>query len=137
METWEVVILCLLALFVGIAILMLTDVKEKIRRKRHPKWYEHYDRALGNSFTIGSRFREKTETLNKRREMIQEMLFHGECTTDEYKEASKTIDKEFEEAIRWFEFNKEALGIEADLREADAYAREHNLKWGILRDGPT
>ena len=135
METWEVVIICLLALFIGTAILILTDVKEKIRRKKHPVWYEHYDRALHNSFTIGSRFREMVDTLDNRRDMIQGMLFNGECTTDEYKEASKTIDKDFEEAYRWFEFNKEALGIEADLKAADAYAKEHNLKWGFIRGG--
>lgn len=132
METWEVVIFCLLALFIGIAILMLTDGKEKIRRKKHPVWYEYYDRALSNSFTIGSRFREMIDTLDNRRDMIQGMFFNGKCTADEYKEASKAIDKDFEEAYRWFEFNKEALGIEADLKAADAYAREHNLKWGII-----
>lgn len=132
METWEVVILCLLALFIGIAILMLTDVEEKIRRKKHPEWYQHYDRALSNSFAIGSRFREMVDTLDNRRNMIQGMFFRGECTADEYNEASKAIDKDFEEAYRWFEFNKTALGIDEDLKAADAYAREYNLKWGIL-----
>ena len=132
METWEVVIICLLALFIGIAILMLTDVQEKIRRKKHPEWYQHYDRALSNSFTIGSRFREIVDTLDNRRDMIQGMFLRGECPADEYNKVSKAIDKDFEEAYKWFEFNKTALGIDKDLKAADAYAKEHNLKWGIL-----
>ena len=132
METWEAVIICLLALFVGIAILMLADVKEKVRRKKHPVWYEHYDRALSNSLHVGSRFRKTTESLNARRDMIQEMFFHGECTEDEFMEAMKTVDKELLEAVRQFSIDREAYSIDTDLQEADAYAREHNLKWGII-----
>lgn len=134
METWEVVIFCLLALFIGIAILMLTDVKERIRRKKYPKWYELYDRALANSIWIGSSFRKKIETLNARRELVQETFFHGECTADEYSNAMKIIEEEQREAAKQFVIDKEAYGIEADLKEADAYAKEHNLKWGIMYD---
>ena len=132
METWEVVILCLLALFIGIAILMLTDVQERIRRKKHPKWYEYYDRALSNSLVIGTRFREQTETINARRELIQDMFFQGRCTADKYDDAMKAFDKEQREAAKQFSIDKEALGIMQDLAEADAYAKEHNLKWGII-----
>ncbi len=132
METWEVVIFCLLALFIDIAILMLTDVKERIRRKRHPRWYELYDRALSHSLAVGSRFKEKTETINMRTKAIQELFFRDECTPDEYVEAMKTLNKEYSDAVKWFRLSKEALGIDADLRAADAYAKEHNLKWGII-----
>ena len=130
METWEVVILCLLALFIGIAILMLTDVKEKIRRKKHPVWYEYYDRALSNSVVIGSRFREQTETINARRELIQDMFFQGRCAVDKYDDAMKAFDKEQREAAKRFSRDKE--GILQDLAAADAYAKDHNLKWGII-----
>lgn len=132
METWEVAIFCLLALFIGIAILMLTDVKERIRRKRHPKWYEHYDRAKNNAFMAGGEFSQKLDTICARGEMIQDMLFKGECSKDEYLEAMKALEKERVEAVEQYHLKQDTLGIEADLRAADAYAKEHNLKWGFL-----
>lgn len=132
METWEVVIICLLALFVGIAILMLTDIKERIRRKQHPKWYELYDRAKNNAFTVGGEFSQKLDTICARGEMLGDMLFKGECSKEEYLEAMKVLEKERVEAVEQYHLKQDALGIEADLRAADAYAKEHNLKWGII-----
>lgn len=132
METWEVVIICLLALFIGIAILMLTDGNEKIRRKKHPVWYELYDRAKNNAFTVGGEFSQKLDTICARGEMIQDMLFKGECSKDEYLEAMKVLEKERVEVVAQYHLKQDALGIEADLRAADVYAKEHNLKWGII-----
>lgn len=135
METCEVVIFCLLALFIGIAILMLTaltDVKEKIRRKKHPKWYEYYDRAKSNAFRAGSEFSQKLDTICTRGEMLQDMLFKGECSSEEYLEAMKVLEKERVEVVTQYHLKQDALGIEADLRAADVYAKEHNLKWGII-----
>lgn len=132
METWEVVIFCLLALFIGIAILMLTDVEERIRRKQHPRWYEHYDRAKSNAFRAGGEFSQKLDTICARGEMLQDILFKGECSSEEYLEAMKILEKERVEVVTQYQLKQEALGIEADLRAADAYAKEHNLKWGII-----
>ena len=132
MEAWEVIIICLLAFFICIAILMLTDVQDKIRRKKYPVWYEHYNRALSNSLTIGSKFREKTENINMRTKAIYDMFFNDECSIEEYTEAMKILNEEYSQAAKWFKINQEALGIEEDLKAADAYAKEHNLKWGII-----
>lgn len=132
METWEVVIFCLLTMFGGIAIWMLVDVKEIIRRKQHPKWYEHYDRAKRNCFQVGGEFSQKLDTICARVKMIQDMLFKGECSKEEYLEAMKVLEKERVEAVEQYHLKQEALGIDADLKEADAYAKEHNLKWGII-----
>ena len=132
METWEVAILCLFALYIGIIIFMFTDVKEKIRRKKHPIWYEYYDRALKNSLWVGSRFRQTTETLKACREKVMDMFFKGECAEDEYDDAMKSINKHYKEAAKQFSIDEEAYGINDDLKKADAYAKEHNLKWGII-----
>ena len=132
METWEVVILCLLALFIGIAILMLTDAQEKTRRKKHPVWYEYYDRALRSSCTVGSALRVQNETINAREKMIYDMLIRGECTEDEYLEALHTLSKERRDAVKQFSTERETYCIDEDLKAADSYAKEHNLKWGII-----
>lgn len=132
METWEVVIICLLALFMGIAILMLTDVKEKIRRKKHPVWYEYYDRALHNAFDIGGKYTKMLDSINTRLKFNQDLYIEGKCTDEEYKKAVNTIDADFIDAYKWYKQAEEALRINEDLRAADAYAKEHNLKWGII-----
>jgi hypothetical protein len=132
METYEVVIFCLLALFPGIAILMLTDVKEKIRRKKHPKWYELYNRAKNNAFMAGGEFSQKLDTICARGEMIQDMLFKGECSREKYLEAMKVLEEERVEAVEQYHLKQEALCIDADLKAADTYAKEHNLKWGTI-----
>ena len=132
MEIWEIIVLSLLALFCIIAVFMVTGIEEKIRRKKHPVWFRHYDLALKNSLWAGTKFREKTEILDARRDMVQDMFFKGECTLDEYDNAMKIIEEERREAAKQFSRDKEALGILQDLADADAYAKEHNLKWGII-----
>ena len=135
METWEVVIFCLLALFIGITILMLTDVQEKIRRKKHPVWYEHYDRALSNSFMAGSKYHRQEEVFKARSKMIQDMFFNGKCTAEEYTEAMSSLYEDVCTESRRYIEEKEALGIMKDLEAADTYAKEHNIKWGIIYKG--
>jgi hypothetical protein len=132
METWEVVIICLLAMFVGIAILILTDVNERIRRKQHPKWYELYDRAKNNAFDIGGKYTQRLDNINMRRKFYQDLYIEGKCTDEEYKKAMNAIDVDFIDAYKWYKQAEEALRINEDLKEADAYAKKHNLKWGII-----
>ena len=132
METLEVVIICLLALFIGIIILMLTDGKEKIRRKKHPVWYKYYDRAVHNAFDIGGKYTKRLDNINMRRKFYQDLYIEGKCTDEEYKKAMNTIDTDFIDAYKWYKQAEEALCINEDLRAADAYAKKHNLKWGII-----
>jgi hypothetical protein len=132
METWEVVIICLLALFIGIVILILTDVKEKIRRKQHPVWYRYYDRAKNNAFDIGGKYTKMLDSINERRKLVQDTFTEGRCTAEDYKYVMNTIDVDFIDASKWYKQAEEALRINEDLRAADAYAKEHNLKWGII-----
>ena len=106
--------------------------KAKIRRKKHPVWYEYYDRALSNSFAIGSALRVQNKTINAREKMIYDMLIRGECTEDEYLEALHTLNKERRDAVKQSSTDREAYCIDDDLKAADAYAHAHNLKWGML-----
>lgn len=133
METWEAVILSILLFTFGcMCVLSTADIKERIRRKKHPKWYELYDRAKNNMFKCGTEFSQKLDTVCARGEMIQDMLVNGKCSSEAYLKAMEIIEKERVEAVEQYHLRQEALGIEADLRAADAYAKEHNLKWGII-----
>lgn len=120
------------ALVYCVYLLVKDGVQERIRRKRHPKWWELWDRALSNAFCIGGKFHDMSETINKRSTLVHETYFAGKCTEDEYREAMKTIADDYVQAVQWYKTTKTALGIEEDLKEADTYARENNLEWGIL-----
>ena len=133
----KTLIICLACCGLGAVIvgLMLGDtIIERIRRKKHPKWYELYNRAKNNAFRAGGEFSAKLDTICARGEMLGDMLYKGACSKDEYLEAMKVLEKERVEAVEQYHLNQDALGIEVDLKEADAYAKEHNLKWGIIYD---
>lgn len=134
METWAVAILSILLFtFMCMCVLSITDIiKDKVRRRQHPKWYECYDRAMNNAFRAGSEFSQKLDTICARGEMIQDMLFKGECSSEKYLEAMKVLEKERVEVVEQYQLKQTILGIDTDLKEADAYAKEHNLKWGII-----
>ena len=40
------IVICLIALIVCAALLVGESVQERTRRKKHPKWYELYNRAM-------------------------------------------------------------------------------------------
>ena len=79
MKTYEVVVLVVFALIIlTLAAFAIGDsIKERHRRKKHSEWYKYYNRALSNSMSAGQRFREKAETINKRKELVQETFFDG------------------------------------------------------------
>lgn len=134
MKTYEIGMLVVFVLILlAITVLAVGDyIKERLRRKKHPVWYKYYNRALSNSMAAGRRFREDTKTIDKRKEMVRELFFEGDCSAEVFDEAMNKLNEEYNEAVKRFKLIKEELCIDADLEAADAYAKEHNLKWGIL-----
>lgn len=129
------VILLLIIVALGVLVLSFTvggDLGEKIRKKRHPIWYEHYNRALHNAFEIGGKYTKMLDSINERRKLAQDTFIEGKCTAEVYKDTMKAIDSDFIDAYKWYKQAEEALRINEDLKAADAYAKEHNLKWGII-----
>ena len=126
------IVICLIALIVCAALLVSESAQERIRRKKHPKWYELYNRAEHNAIHLGSTVHEQTETLNKRMKLLNKTYLEDKCTEDEYIDAMNILTKEYSEIVKQFKQAKADLHIEADMQEADAYAKEHNLKWGII-----
>ena len=102
------------------------------RYKKHKFWYNHYNRALRNSMCIGSQFSEKINSINEQIKLMQQKLLDGGCLADDYREAMKSLAAAYCDAVSTYKNSEVALGIEDDLKKADAYAKEHNLKWGIL-----
>lgn len=134
METFVTVlcVVCFVVAFLCFSFLGVDSIIEKGRRKKHPKWYEHYNRALSNAIMTGIALNNQLETLSAREEMVRDLFLDGKCSADEYKNAMKIIEEERVEAVEQARRSRETLGIDEDLKAADAYAKEHNLKWGII-----
>lgn len=136
MDSKTFVYICIgfVAFIIIMSVYMLVGetIVERYRRKQHPEWYARYDRALRNSFNNGSKFKEMSETVINRMNMVKEDFLSGKCTEAEYKKAMKTLSADYVDAVLWFKQASDSDNVNADLLAADAYAKEHDLEWGIL-----
>lgn len=138
----DVIGIILIALIIVLTLAVICtlvgfDVVEYFRRMKHPKWYEHFDRATKYSFSIGGRLKDKTTAINRFISTQQEALRDGKWTDEDYRTLMRCCADEYIKAVNQYRDDFEKLGIEADLKAADTYAKEHNWKWGILYDEET
>jgi hypothetical protein len=121
------VIICWLAVF-GIKITnKYLDYK---RRKQHPEYFKLFDEAVDISNEAHDVCTHKKVYFEHKLKLIYEGLQDGECTVEYFKEYLDRINKQYIEFATWFEEkNKEAKEL---FRKADFYAKEHDLRWGIL-----
>ena len=127
----------LIALLIGsvlalIGTLVGFDVVEHFRRLKHPKWYEYFDRAKKNSFTVGGRLKDATDIVNKCIAAAQEAYRNEKWTAEEFRCIMKLYTEEYVKAVHQYQQDTVELGIEEDLKAADNYAKEHKWKYGIL-----
>lgn len=115
-----------------ISSLVGLDVVEHFRRLKHPKWYEHFDRAKKNSFAVGGRLKDATDIVNKCIATAQEAYRDGKWTAGEFRCIMKLYADEYVRAVDQYQQDTVALGIDEDLKAADNYAKEHKWKYGIL-----
>lgn len=115
-----------------IGTLMGFEVVEYFRRCKHPKWYEHFDRAKHNSFSVGGRLKDETDIINKCIAAMQEAYKKGELTTEQFRGVMKVYADDYIKAVCQFKQDTVVLEIDEDLRAADAYAKENNWKYGVL-----
>lgn len=100
------------------------------RREQYPEYFEFFDAALDIVADVDGQTKYKTTYFNYHFKLIYEGLRDGECTVEYFQEYLDRINKEYIEFATWFEAkNKEAKEL---FRKADWYAKERNLKWGIL-----
>jgi hypothetical protein len=120
----SIVLIAVPALFEG--------VLERHRRKEHPKYFEYWDNALALSFERGTKYKKYREHFEYQVELCSEGLIEGECTNRYYTDKMNDLITEYQEFCDWFK--EEDKVINELLRQADIYAKEHDLMWGILYD---
>lgn len=118
-------------LFLPILLVNLIDrIIESIRKKKHPEYFKFYDTAVSESFRIGGKLGAEKKRIEYYIKLYGNGYRDGECTVEH-------ITKKMAELTRiWINacdtFNQEQESIKVLWQKADAYAKEHNLKWGII-----
>lgn len=121
------VIVCwLVVLFIKI----VNEELDKRRREQYPEYFEYFDAAMDLSNEAHDTCKHKKTYFEYHLKLIYEGLQEGECTVEYFKKYTDRINKEYIEFATWFEAkNKEAKEL---FIKADRYAKERDLKWGIL-----
>ena len=113
-------------LFVG----LIDRIIESVRRSKHPEYFEFYDTAISESFRIGGKLNAEKRRIEYYIKLYGDGYRDGECTTE-------AITKKMTQLTQWWisacdEYNQEQKDIKVLLKKADAYAKEHSLKWGEI-----
>lgn len=117
--------------FLPILLVNLIDhIIESIRKNKHPKYFEFYDTAIYESFRIGGKLNAEKRRIEYYIKLYGDGYRDGECTVEH-------ITKKMAQVTQWWinacdEYNQEYKNVKVLLQKADAYAKEHNLKWGII-----
>ena len=120
-------------IFLPILFVNLIDhITESIRKNKHPEYFEFYDTAISESFRIGGKLNAEKRRIEYYIKLYSDGYRDGECTAEQ-------ITKKMAQVTQWWitacdEYNQEHKNIKVLLHKADAYAKEHNLKWGIIYD---
>ena len=125
-------IACVAGLFcLPVLLINLIDhIIESYRRNKYPEYYEYYDTAVYESFKICSKLDAEKRRIEHYIKLYSDGYRDGECTVEH-------ITKKMAQVTQWWinacdEYNQEYLEVKELLRKADKYAKEHNLKWGVI-----
>ena len=111
---------------------LFDHIVKSIRKQKHPEYFDLYDTAISESFRIGGKLNAEKRRIEYYIKLYSEGYRDGECTAEH-------ITKKMAQVTQWWitacdEYNQEQKNIKVLLQKADAYAKEHNLKWGIIYD---
>ena len=137
--TWyEAILLTIAVIFaifvVFVAPFIVTEaidkLIEKCRRKKYPEYYKYWDESLKLSFERGAEFNRRKQRFDYYFKLYTEGLRDGECTNEYFTDHMNKHMEEYKCLCVWFQ--EEEDKIRELLIKADLYAKEHNLRWGII-----
>ena len=120
-------------IFLPIIIINAIDsIVEWLRKRKHPKYFDLYDTAVSESFRIGGKLNAEKRRIEYYIKLYGDGYRDGECTSEHITKKMAQLTQSWITACD--EYNQEEKNIKVLLQKADAYAKEHNLKWGIIYD---
>lgn len=115
---------------ISLVVCIIFEPVERIRRNKYPEYFKLLD--AGNKLREEAAYYTKKEVayLEFKFKLLTDGLRDGECTEEYFRERFNELADHHTEVIRLFT----AAQAEAEklLREADLYAKENNLLWGVL-----
>lgn len=103
---------------------------EKNRRKKHPLYFEAFDAAMKICFEASAKVNHDTEYIKHQFDMLTEGLRECECTEEYFIKRFDYLANRHIETTKWFK--EQQAEAEKLFREADLYAKENDLLWGVL-----
>jgi hypothetical protein len=104
----------------------------KYRRKKHPKYFELYDNGFRLCIDTTHNEENNKNYLLYRVNLLTEGLKNNEFDEEYFKQHFTTIAEQWIINTKLNELRRDDANKFFD--EADAYAKENNLKWGIIYD---
>jgi hypothetical protein len=118
-------------LFLPILFVNLIDhIIESIRKNKHPEYFEFYDAAVYESFRVGGKLNEEKRRIEYYVKLYTNGYRDGECTAEDITKRMAQLTQRWINACD--DYKQEQKNIKVLLQKADAYAKEHNLKWGVI-----
>lgn len=130
---FTIIILPLSTLLLILLIDVINRLLDIYRRKKHPIYFDSYDRAVLKAFECAADYNKRKEYFDYKFKLYNDGLRNGECTEEYYSEQMAKLMVEYKELCSWFRAAEKE--INELLRQADLYAKEHSLLWGVLYDG--
>ena len=121
-------IVCLLILLTN----LIDHIIESYRRNKYPEYYEYYDTAIYESFRIGGKLAAEKKIIEYYIKLYGEGYRDEECTVEHITKKMAELTQMWINACDTY--NQEHAEVKVLLKKADKYAKEHNLKWGIIYD---
>ena len=131
--TLGVIFIVIGMIFLPILLVNLIDhIIKSIRKEKYPEYFELYETAVSESFRIGGRFSAEKRRIEYYLKLYSEGYKDGECTKKDFEDKMLQLTNMYVRACN--EYNTEYATVKDFLKKADIYAKQHNLKWGIIYD---
>lgn len=124
------VLVVLLPFIIVCGSTLMDNMQDKSRRKKYPKYFEFFDAAMKVSFDASKKVTSEVEYIEYQLNLLTTGLREGTCEEEYFRKHFNQLADRHVEVTNWFkEQQKEAEKL---FREADFYAKENSLLWGVL-----
>lgn len=103
---------------------------ETYRRNKYPEYYKYYNAAMKICFDSSEKVNKETEYITYHFKLITAGIRNGECTNEYARKRLNELSDLHIELTNWFK--DQQAEAEKLFRQADFYAKENNLLWGVL-----
>ena len=119
-------------LLIWLVVFFISVLVDKHRRKKYPEYFELFDAAMEQASKGSAYIEKEADFLEFHFEMLRDGLRDGECTEEYFKKRFGELSERYSKACKYHESRIKQSNIL--FRAADKYARDNDLKWGLLYD---